>query len=102
MLEEFGYKVIVAKDGEEAIVKFEENIDNIDFAILDVVMPKKHGKMVYEEIRKIKPEIKAIFVSGYSADIIDTKGALEKGAIFVQKPVSPNELLRKVREVLDK
>lgn len=101
ILERFGYNIVEAIDGEDAITKFKENIEKIDLAILDVIMPKAHGKAVHEEIRNLKPGIKAIFVSGYSTDIIDRKGILEKGINFVQKPISPNELLRKVREVLD-
>ena len=64
-------------------------------------MPKKNGKEVYEEIKKVKSDIKVIFVSGYSADIIHKKGILEVGMNFISKPVSPDDLLIKVRDVLD-
>jgi DNA-binding response OmpR family regulator len=64
-------------------------------------MPKKNGKEVYEEIRTIKPGVKVLFVSGYTADIIHHKGIADEGMQFVSKPVSPDHLLRKVREVLD-
>ncbi|MFH1672234.1 MAG: response regulator [Pseudomonadota bacterium] len=101
VLDRFGYKVIEAVDGEEAITKFKENKDKIDIAILDVVMPKKDGKAAYEEMKKLRPELKAIFSSGYGADIIDNKGILKEGVTFIRKPISPNDLLRKVREVLD-
>ncbi|MCJ7617805.1 MAG: response regulator [Desulfobacterales bacterium] len=101
ILDRFGYKVIEAVDGEDAVTKFKENKDTIDIVILDVIMPKKHGKMVYDEIKELCPEIKAIFTSGYTSDLIDKKGILEEGINFIQKPVLPNELLRKIREVLD-
>ena len=101
MLERSGYTVIDAVDGEDAVVRFKGNIDKIELVILDVIMPKKDGKAAYEEIKKIRPEIKAIFLSGYTTDIIDRKGVLEQGINLIQKPVSPNDLLRKVREVLD-
>ncbi|NCO67016.1 MAG: hypothetical protein COY75_00890 [Nitrospirae bacterium CG_4_10_14_0_8_um_filter_41_23] len=65
-------------------------------------MPKKNGKEAYNEIKKTKPNIKALFTSGYTADIIQKKGLLEEGLNFIPKPISPRELLRKVREVLDK
>jgi DNA-binding response OmpR family regulator len=65
-------------------------------------MPKKNGKEVYEEIRKTRPEIKALFMSGYTANVIHKEGILEEGLKFVLKPISPTKLLRKVREVLDK
>lgn len=100
-LQEFGYAVIDAKDGEEAVRKFMENKDMVQILLLDVVMPRKNGKETFEEIKKIKPDIKAIFMSGYTADFINEKGILEKGINFIPKPVSPHELLRKVREALD-
>ena len=102
ILDRFGYKIIEAVDGEDAVNRFKENKDKINIIILDVVMPKKDGKMVYDEIKKLRPEIKAIFTSGYTTDFIDKKGILEEGVNFIQKPVSANELLRKIREVLDK
>ncbi|MBW2645299.1 MAG: response regulator [Deltaproteobacteria bacterium] len=102
ILERLGYKVVEAVDGQDAVIKFKENRDKIDLAVLDVIMPTKNGKMAYEEITKMRPGMKAIFMSGYSTDIIDKKGILEEGVNFVQKPIAPNELLRKVREVLDK
>ncbi|MBI3592703.1 MAG: response regulator [Nitrospirae bacterium] len=102
MLEGSGYKVIEAVDGEDAVHKFVEDKDKIELLILDVVMPKKNGKEAYEEIRKINPDIKAVFLSGYTADIIHKKGILEEGLNFISKPVSPDEFLRKLREVLDK
>ena len=101
VLERSGYTVIDAVDGEDAVVRFKGNIDKIELVVLDVIMPKKDGKAAYEEIKKIRPEIKAIFLSGYTTDIIDRKGVLEQGINLIQKPVSPNDLLRKVREVLD-
>jgi len=101
ILEEYGYKVIEAVDGNDAIKKFIENKDKIDFLVLDVVMPNKNGKEAYEEIRKIKSDIKALFTSGYTADIIYNKGFVEEGFNFISKPVLPTELLKKLREILD-
>ncbi|MBU4389030.1 MAG: response regulator, partial [Proteobacteria bacterium] len=101
ILDRFGYKVIEAVDGEDAVIRFKENKDKIDLVILDVIMPKKNGKMAYDEIKELRPEIKAIFTSGYTTDLIDKKGILEEGINFIQKPVSANELLRKIREVLE-
>ncbi|HBR22369.1 MAG TPA: hypothetical protein DD713_07390 [Nitrospiraceae bacterium] len=102
MLERFGYKVIVAEDGEDAVEKFMENKGDIQLFFLDVIMPKKNGKEVYGEIKKVNPGIKTIFLSGYTANLIHKKGILEKGLDFILKPVSPKELLRKVREALDR
>jgi PAS domain S-box-containing protein len=102
VLEKFGYSVIEAVDGEDAVKKFKENKDRIQLLILDVIMPKKNGKQVYDEIMELKPGAKVIFSSGYTANIIQKKGILEEGIDFILKPVSPQELLRKVREVLNK
>jgi hypothetical protein len=64
-------------------------------------MPRKNGKEVYNEIKKIKPHMKALFISGYTKDIIINKGIYDPSYNFLSKPLSPNELLHKVRELLD-
>jgi CheY-like chemotaxis protein len=97
----FGYKVIEAKDGVDAVKVFNEHMDEIQLLILDVIMPKKNGKEVYDEIKKVRPEIKSIFISGYTADMINKKGILEEGLNLFPKPILPDKLLRKVRDVLD-
>ncbi|HAK59110.1 MAG TPA: hybrid sensor histidine kinase/response regulator, partial [Nitrospiraceae bacterium] len=97
----FGYSVISAEDGEDAIAKFTENRDKIQLVILDMIMPKKSGKEAYEEIKRAGPGIKALFSSGYTADIISQQEILEQGVEFIQKPASPKDLLKKVRSVLD-
>lgn len=101
VLESSGYHIIDAADGEEAIQKFMEAKDAIDLAILDVMMPKKNGKEVFEAIRVIKPGIKVIFASGYTGDITLFNGMQESDAQFLPKPLKPATLLSKVREMLD-
>jgi CheY-like chemotaxis protein len=101
ILEDSGYTVIAAVDGDEAIEKFRENMNRIRLVILDVIMPKKNGKEALDIIQKIKPDIRVLFTSGYSADIIHKKGILDKSNHFLSKPVLPNVLLRKIREILD-
>src|ERR1039457_2712173 len=71
ILETYGYKVIEAVDGEDALAKFNENKDEIKLVILDVIMPKMNGKEACEKIQQLKPDMKCLFTSGYSADIID-------------------------------
>lgn len=100
ILREFGYTVIEAVDGEDAVTKFVENKDKIKLLILDVVMPKKNGKEAYEEIRKLNGDIRVLFSSGYTSDIIHQKGILDEGVNFISKPVTPHLLLSKVREAL--
>jgi nitrogen-specific signal transduction histidine kinase/CheY-like chemotaxis protein len=101
VLEGFGYIVIEAVDGEEAVKRFREYKDAIKLLLFDIIMPKKNGKDAYEDIKGIRHDIKALFLSGYARDIIQKFG-IENGIEFISKPVSSVELLRKVREVLDK
>jgi len=100
-LQEFGYTVVVANDGEEAVKKFMENRESIQLLLFDLVMPKKSGKEAYEEIRAMKPDVKIIFLSGYTPDIIRQKGLIDEGMSIISKPVSPSDLLKKIRSVLD-
>ncbi|NWF97340.1 MAG: response regulator, partial [Nitrospirae bacterium] len=102
LLKEFGYRVIEAYDGEDAIEKFKLNKDEIQLVILDIVMPKKNGMEVYEEIKKEVPEVKVIFTSGYSEDVISKKLVAEKGYEIIQKPLSPSHLLKRIKDILNK
>jgi len=101
VLEESGYTVLEARDGWDAIEKFTQNKDTINLVILDVVMPKKNGKEAYNEIRKIREDVKALFTSGYTGDIVLGKGIENNAFNFIPKPLSPIDLLKKVRVVLD-
>ena len=100
-LEKFGYKVIEATDGEEAVDKFEKNKDKIQLVLMDVIMPKKNGKEAFEEISRTNPNVKVLFTSGYDNAIIHKKGILDKNLNFIQKPASPDKLLAKIRDILD-
>lgn len=102
MLEEFGYTVIEAVDGEEAVEKFRERGAGVDLLLFDLMMPRKNGREALDEIRRARPDVRAIFMSGYAADIMRAKGALAAGTEFISKPASPGELLKKVREALDR
>lgn len=101
ILEEYGYRVIIAENGEDAVKAYRAHPE-VAILVLDVIMPGKNGKEVYREIRDLRPDIKALFMSGYTANIIHKKGILDTGTEFISKPFSPNAFLRKVREVLDK
>ncbi len=102
ILRKAGYHIIEAVDGQEAIDRFGEFSHVIDLSILDVVMPKRNGKQVYDEIMMIRPGAKVLFVSGYAADVITDKGIQDRSLEYLPKPVSPTLLLKKVRELLDK
>jgi CheY-like chemotaxis protein len=101
-LEHFGYTVLEAADGEDAVRVFMENKEKIHLLLLDVIMPNKNGKEAYNEIKKMSPDIKAIFISGYTANIIHKRGMLEQDLDFIMKPISPTDLVKKVREVIEK
>ncbi|MBA4373302.1 MAG: hypothetical protein C0402_10645 [Thermodesulfovibrio sp.] len=102
VLEGFGYTVVAAVDGENAINRFDEFAGSIQLVILDVIMPKKSGKEVYDHIKEIRPDMKILFTSGYTADVINTRGVLEENMDFISKPVTPHDLLAKIREMLDR
>ncbi len=100
VLSEFGYTIIEAGNGEEAIRKFREH-DDIDLLILDSVMPKMNGREVFDSIRTDNQTVRVLFISGYTRDVVLDKGIEDKEFAFIAKPLSPTDLLRKVREVLD-
>lgn len=101
VLKRAGYETIQAVNGKEAVIKFKANQDRVKLLVFDVIMPVKNGKEAYEEIRAIKPEIKAIFTSGYSAEVIREKELFEEHINFISKPLSPEQLLAKVRRALN-
>jgi PAS domain S-box-containing protein len=101
LLEEAGYTVIAAIDGIEALDKFAEFEGVIDLLILDVIMPRMNGKQVFDNIKLARPGVKTLFMSGYARDVLVEAGTLLEGIELMMKPVDPDELLRKVRQVLD-
>ena len=97
-----GYRVIEAKDGEDAIRLFRDEKDAVNLVFLDVRMPKKDGSEVYKEIMKTGSEPAVLFISGYTKDIIDSQRIIEQGLNFISKTASPEEILKKIRDLLDK
>ena len=102
ILQENGYKIVEAENGEDAVIKLKENRGDVSLVLLDVIMPVKNGREAYEEIKDIEPELKTIFMSGYTDDIISRKGILEEGFELISKPINPATLMRKIRDVLDR
>lgn len=102
LLESFGYKVICAVDGEDAVQKFRENKERIKLLLFDVIMPNKNGIDAYDEITAIKSGIKVIFASGYATDIVHQKMQSDDNVMSLSKPYLPSNLLALVRSVLDK
>lgn len=101
VLERAGYHVLLAKDGMEAMQLFEKFHDEVDVALLDVVMPNMGGVEAFEQMRALRPVLKALFVSGYSSNAIHTNFVLHQGVELLQKPYGPESLLRALRAVLD-
>jgi two-component system, cell cycle sensor histidine kinase and response regulator CckA len=93
--------VLDAPGGEEALHVCRCHKGPIHLLITDVVMPKMKGPEVADRLRSIYPEIKVLYVSGYTADMIDQHGVLETGIQFLQKPFAPLDLGNRVRELLD-
>ncbi|MCF7668511.1 MAG: PAS domain S-box protein [Verrucomicrobia bacterium] len=96
-----GYKVITARDGQEAVNLFKAHAPEIELALLDVIMPKLSGKLVHETIKHLNPETRVIFTSGYSTNAIHTNFIIDDGISLLQKPYASDTLLRQVRSVLD-
>lgn len=101
ILQVSGYRVLEAQNGHEALKIFEEHQEQIHLMLTDVIMPQMSGRELAEEIAKRRPEVRLLYMSGYTDDAIGHHGVLEKGVNFLEKPFSPNALTRKIREVLD-
>jgi len=101
LLEECGYRVIEAVDGAEAVEKFLSHADAIQLLLFDVMMPEKNGKEAYYEIKKSRPEVKALFMSGYTDDILSSSRIPADNPVLIVKPFTQTRLLHMVRETLD-
>jgi two-component system cell cycle sensor histidine kinase/response regulator CckA len=101
VLESNGYRVLEARHGAEALVLCDEHKDPIHMLITDVIMPGVSGKQLAERVSAQRPEMKILYISGYTDNAILHHGVLESGTNFLQKPFTPNALVRTVRTVLD-
>ena len=95
-LEGLGYRVIEAVDGEDAVEKFRQHNDRLHSLILDIVMPKMNGKDTYQAIRRKQPDVKVLFTSSYTEDVILEQGMVDDNMNFILKPFSSKELLDRV------
>jgi len=101
ILENSGYRVFEAADGEEAVAQFIAHKDEIRLVLMDVIMPRMNGKEAYKRMEQIKPGIKVIFISGYTADIFQKEEIFKEGINFLSKPLMHKELFVAVRNLLD-
>jgi CheY-like chemotaxis protein len=101
ILEQMGYKVVQARNGTEAIAVAQGYGERIDLLMTDVVMPGMNGSELATQLVLHHPEMKVLFTSGYTEDVISHHGVLAEGVSFIGKPYTPLTLARNVREVLD-
>jgi CheY-like chemotaxis protein len=102
MLERKGYTVLSAATPAEAMEKAKNHSGTIDLLMTDVVMPEMNGRDLSEKITDHYPDIRLLFMSGYTANVIAHHGVLDDGVTFIQKPFSMDDLADKLREVLEK
>jgi len=100
-LKQYGYRVLKAENGEDALRVSDEHDGSIQILITDVVMPKMGGKEIAERLQPLYPQMKVIYMSGYMDNAIVRHGVLAPGLNFLEKPFTLENLVRKVREVLD-
>ncbi|HKZ78552.1 MAG TPA: response regulator [Pyrinomonadaceae bacterium] len=99
ILEDRGYRVLVAATGEQALRICDGNGNDIHLLLTDVIMPTMNGKVLAE--RTSRPGLRVLYMSGYTDDVIVRHGVLEPGTNFLEKPFTPDALARKVKEVLN-
>jgi CheY-like chemotaxis protein len=101
ILEMHGYTILEAADPNEAIRLCQSYEGRIDALLTDIVMPHMNGKQLSEVLLPTRPEMKVLFMSGYTDDAVVRKGILEPGVDFIQKPFTPSTLAAKIRGALD-
>jgi DNA-binding response OmpR family regulator len=102
MLQRAGFTVLQASDGADALRVMSEHTGPVHAVVTDVVMPGVGGPELVRRLREVRPELPTLFISGYTEEGVRTQGALHPDAAFLEKPFSPDDLVRKVREVIAK
>ena len=95
-----GYHVLAARGADQALRLAGEYTGKIDLLLTDVVMPNMNGKELSERIIAIRPDLKCLYMSGYTADVIAHQGILDEGLQFISKPFSLKDLAAKLREAI--
>jgi DNA-binding response OmpR family regulator len=100
MLVRHGYRVVEAENGRQALQLFQAHQHEIALLLTDVVMPEMNGRDLARHLRACRPDLKVLYMSGYTGDAMSESAGIEPGAVFIQKPFTPRTLLRRVREAL--
>jgi PAS domain S-box-containing protein len=102
ILESQGYSVVQASNGDDALLTYKRHAGRIDLVVTDVVMPKMGGRQLYDHLQAAQPDLKVLYMSGYTDDAVIRHGVLEADTNFIQKPFSYAGLATAVRDILDR
>ena len=96
-----GYQIISVAGAAEAISLMDGREDAVDLLLTDVVMPESSGKDLFDHLVKTRPDLRVLYMSGYTDDVIGHRGVIDEGVNFIQKPFTVQALAARVRQVLD-
>ena len=102
VLDNEGYRLLEAANGVAALSICAQYEERIHLLLTDVIMPEMSGRELANRLAAVRPEVKVLYMSGYTDDVIVHHGVLDEGTEFIQKPFTPDVLARKIREVLDR
>jgi PAS domain S-box-containing protein len=102
ILQRAGYRVFDAPNPQQAAALFDQHTSSIQLLVTDVIMPGSTGPQLFERLARQRPDLKVLYVSGYTDDTIMHQGQLDPGVVFLQKPFTADALNRRVRDVLDR
>jgi CheY-like chemotaxis protein len=100
-LERQGYTVLAARLPQQALVLMQHYVGPVALLVTDVVMPGMNGPDLAQRLRRLRPDLQVMYISGYADDALSHHGVLEPGIVLLSKPFGPNEFVQAVREVLD-
>jgi two-component system, cell cycle sensor histidine kinase and response regulator CckA len=101
ILTEFGYTVLTARHGRDALMLAGEGASDIDLLVTDVVMPEMSGRELVQTLRCRRPDLKVLYVSGYTDDEVLQRGVIGPEVAFMRKPFAAEDLVKRVRSLLD-